>query len=286
MGRKPCCSRDGLRRGAWTQEEDKILSSYIKAHGEGRWRSLPSRAGLKRCGKSCRLRWLNYLRPDIKRGNISQEEDDLIIRLHKLLGNRWSLIAGRLPGRTDNEIKNYWNTHLSKTIIRQGNGQEQQNQNQKYQMEYLKTEKPVPILIETSNVVVRTKARRCTGNVFITPSQEEEPCENAETNKGGSETAQYAEVADHMDSMKAPDQFINADHEIESWWDALMDFNVNVNDCNWMDESPPVHNAAEGGEHDQVVMLESEMDETRNPPVFDLDLNDLSAFLNWEGGEL
>ncbi|KAJ0987612.1 hypothetical protein J5N97_005968 [Dioscorea zingiberensis] len=198
----------------------------------------------------------------------------------------WSLIAGRLPGRTDNEIKNYWNTHLSKTIIRQGNGQEQHNQNQKYQMEYLKTEKPVPILIETSNVVVRTKARRCTGNVFITPSQEEEPCENAETNKGGSETAQYAEVADHMDSMKAPDQFINADHEIESWWDALMDFNVNVNDCNWMDESPPVHNAAEGGEHDQVVMLESEMDETRNPPVFDLDLNDLSAFLNWEGGEL
>ncbi|KAJ0987607.1 hypothetical protein J5N97_005963 [Dioscorea zingiberensis] len=285
MGRKPCCSRDGLRRGAWTQEEDRILSSYIKAHGEGRWRGLPSRAGLKRCGKSCRLRWLNYLRPDIKRGNMSQEEDDLIIRLHKLLGNRWSLIAGRLPGRTDNEIKNYWNTHLSKTIIRQGNGQEQHNQNQKYQMEYLKTEKPVPILIETSNVVVRTKARRCTGNVFITPSQEEEPCENAETNKGGSETAQYAGAADHMDSMKAPDQFINSDHEIESWWDALMDFNVNVNDCNWMDESPPVHNAAEG-EHDQVVMLESEMDETRNPPVFDLDLNDLSAFLNWEGGEL
>ncbi|XP_059651213.1 transcription factor MYB1-like isoform X2 [Cornus florida] len=71
--------------------------------------------GLLRCGKSCRLRWMNYLRPDIKRGNISPEEDDLIVRMHALLGNRWSLIAGRLPGRTDNEIKNYWNTHLSKT---------------------------------------------------------------------------------------------------------------------------------------------------------------------------
>ncbi|RZS02635.1 hypothetical protein BHM03_00032706 [Ensete ventricosum] len=74
-------------------------------------------AGLNRCGKSCRLRWLNYLRPGIKRGNISDEEEDLIIRLHNLLGNRWSLIAGRLPGRTDNEIKNHWNTHLSRRPV-------------------------------------------------------------------------------------------------------------------------------------------------------------------------
>ncbi|GMY29042.1 transcription factor MYB251 [Fagus crenata] len=80
-----------------------------KANGE-----TPKRAGLKRCGKSCRLRWLNYLRPDIKRGNISHDEEELIIRLHNLLGNRWSLIAGRLPGRTDNEVKNYWNTTLRK----------------------------------------------------------------------------------------------------------------------------------------------------------------------------
>ncbi|KAH7519460.1 hypothetical protein FEM48_Zijuj08G0038500 [Ziziphus jujuba var. spinosa] len=63
---------------------------------------------------------MNYLRPDIKRGNITPDEDDLIIRLHSLLGNRWSLIAGRLPGRTDNEIKNYWNTHLSKRLRSQG----------------------------------------------------------------------------------------------------------------------------------------------------------------------
>lgn len=73
-------------------------------------------AGLLRCGKSCRLRWMNYLRPDIKRGNISSDEEDLIIRLHSLLSNRWSLIAKRLPGRTDNEIKNYWNSHLSKRV--------------------------------------------------------------------------------------------------------------------------------------------------------------------------
>ncbi|XVE77301.1 hypothetical protein DITRI_Ditri13aG0051400 [Diplodiscus trichospermus] len=120
MGRAPCCSKVGLHRGPWTPREDTSLVKYIQAHGEGHWRSLPKKAGLLRCGKSCRLRWMNYLRPDIKRGNITPDEDDLIIRLHSLLGNRWSLIAGRLPGRTDNEIKNYWNTHLSKRLLSQG----------------------------------------------------------------------------------------------------------------------------------------------------------------------
>ncbi|RWR81081.1 Transcription factor TT2 [Cinnamomum micranthum f. kanehirae] len=104
-------------RGAWTAEEDRKLAEYVKIHGDKKWRSLPANAGLNRCGKSCRLRWMNYLRPGIKRGNISEDEEDLIIRLHNLIGNRWSLIAGRLPGRTDNEIKNHWNTHLSKKSL-------------------------------------------------------------------------------------------------------------------------------------------------------------------------
>ncbi|KAG4121043.1 hypothetical protein Goshw_026215 [Gossypium schwendimanii] len=120
MGRSPCCEKGHTYKGSWTREEDERLIAYIQAHGEGCWRSLPKAAGLLRCGKSCRLRWINYLRPDVKRGNFTDEEDELIIKLHSLLGNKWSIIAGRLPGRTDNEIKNHWNTHIKRKLVSRG----------------------------------------------------------------------------------------------------------------------------------------------------------------------
>ncbi|KAM5579548.1 transcription factor MYB1-like [Rosa sericea] len=158
MGRSPCCAKEGLNRGAWTAMEDRILTEYITTHGEGKWRNLPKRAGLKRCGKSCRLRWLNYLRPDIKRGNITRDEEELIIRLHKLLGNRWSLIAGRLPGRTDNEIKNYWNTNIGKKV------QDHSSTNSEANITHRKP--PNHQTQQKNTNVVRTKASRCT-KVFI-----------------------------------------------------------------------------------------------------------------------
>ncbi|XP_019442679.1 PREDICTED: myb-related protein Hv1-like isoform X2 [Lupinus angustifolius] len=120
MGRSPCCDKVGLKKGPWTPEEDQKLLAYIEEHGHGCWRALPSKAGLQRCGKSCRLRWTNYLRPDIKRGKFSLQEEQTIIQLHALLGNRWSAIATHLPKRTDNEIKNYWNTHLKKRLTKLG----------------------------------------------------------------------------------------------------------------------------------------------------------------------
>ncbi|CAJ1943875.1 unnamed protein product [Sphenostylis stenocarpa] len=146
------------KKGLWNTEEDTVLINYVKKHGKGKWSRIPKVTGLKRSGKSCRLRWMNYLSPDVKRGDFSEEEEDLVIRLHNLLGNRfflirpilikvnhvsyirhetfyigdyygthnklkkmvhllrWSLIAGRIPGRTDNQVKNFWNTHLSKKL--------------------------------------------------------------------------------------------------------------------------------------------------------------------------
>ncbi|XP_008233293.1 PREDICTED: transcription factor MYB1-like isoform X1 [Prunus mume] len=109
-------SSSGVRKGAWTKEEDDLLRLFIQNHGEGKWNQVSLHSGLKRCRKSCRLRWLNYLKPSIKRGHFAEDEIDLILRLHKLLGNRWSLIAGRLPGRTGNDVKNFWKTRLSRKM--------------------------------------------------------------------------------------------------------------------------------------------------------------------------
>ncbi|KAI3454441.1 hypothetical protein Pfo_011104 [Paulownia fortunei] len=120
MGRNSCCVKQKLRKGLWSPEEDEKLYNYITRFGVGCWSSVPKLAGLQRCGKSCRLRWINYLRPDLKRGMFSQEEEDLIISLHEALGNRWAQIAAQLPGRTDNEIKNFWNSSLKKKLIKQG----------------------------------------------------------------------------------------------------------------------------------------------------------------------
>ncbi|CAN6712309.1 unnamed protein product [Malus baccata var. baccata] len=121
MVRAPCCDEESsLKKGPWTTEEDAKLMDYISRNGHGSWRALPKLAGLNRCGKSCRLRWTNYLRPDIKRGKFSEEEERVIINLHSVLGNKWSKIATHLPGRTDNEIKNYWNTQLRKKLLHMG----------------------------------------------------------------------------------------------------------------------------------------------------------------------
>ncbi|XP_060211545.1 transcription factor RAX2-like [Lycium barbarum] len=118
MGRAPCCDKSKVKRGPWSQDEDNTLKNYLEKNGTGgNWISLPQKAGLRRCGKSCRLRWLNYLRPDIKHGGFTEEEDDIILTLYSQIGSRWSVIAANLQGRTDNDVKNHWNTKLKKKLL-------------------------------------------------------------------------------------------------------------------------------------------------------------------------
>ncbi|XP_019163949.1 PREDICTED: transcription factor GAMYB-like [Ipomoea nil] len=103
-----------LKKGPWTSAEDAILVDYVTKHGEGNWNAVQKHSGLARCGKSCRLRWANHLRPDLKKGSFTPEEEGRIIELHAKMGNKWARMAAELPGRTDNEIKNYWNTRIKR----------------------------------------------------------------------------------------------------------------------------------------------------------------------------
>ncbi|CAN6702609.1 unnamed protein product [Malus baccata var. baccata] len=131
MGWPPCCDKSNVKRGLWTAAEDAKILAYVSKHGVGNWTLVPKKAfmvnfvnclskRLNRCGKRCRLRWTNYLRPDLKHDNFTPQEEEHIIDLHKAIGSRWSLIAKRLPGRTDNDVKNYWNTKLKKKLSKMG----------------------------------------------------------------------------------------------------------------------------------------------------------------------
>ncbi|KAL3525827.1 hypothetical protein ACH5RR_014199 [Cinchona calisaya] len=128
-------SEEGWRKGPWTPEEDELLREYVSLHGEGRWSSVARSAGLKRSGKSCRLRWVNYLRPGLKRSHITPLEEGIIIELHALWGNKWSTIARYLPGRTDNEIKNYWRTHFKKKQPKPSDQKKDKRKFLKYKMQ-------------------------------------------------------------------------------------------------------------------------------------------------------
>ncbi|KAG5616458.1 hypothetical protein H5410_016282 [Solanum commersonii] len=105
-----------IKKGAWSPEEDQNLKDYVMRFGIWNWNLMPKFAGLSRTGKSCRLRWVNYLHPDVKRGPFTMQERETVIKMYQQLGNRWAAIAGKLPGRTDNEVKNFFHTHLKKHL--------------------------------------------------------------------------------------------------------------------------------------------------------------------------
>ncbi|TKY70687.1 Transcription factor RAX3 [Spatholobus suberectus] len=152
MGRAPCCDKANVKKGPWSPEEDAKLKAYIEQHGTGgNWIALPQKIGLKRCGKSCRLRWLNYLRPNIRHGGFSEEEDNIICSLYVSIGSRWSIIAAQLPGRTDNDIKNYWNTRLKKKLLGK------QRKEQEAQARQVNNPQKQDVKRETENLIVASE---------------------------------------------------------------------------------------------------------------------------------
>ncbi|KAL5143527.1 Phosphate transporter PHO1 9 [Glycine soja] len=253
----------GVRKGAWSQIEDNLLRDCVNLHGEGKWHLVPKRAGLNRCRKSCRLRWLNYLKPNIKRGDFSEDEVDLMIRLHKLLGNRWSLIAGRLPGRTSNDVKNYWNTYMRRKVHshKKDNNIEKQADEAKPIVKHHEVIKPVPRtlsktspwlqgkFVNSSKVGVSEEEGATSisgsGNLWETLSDDKEDSEEGNNNKcffGGEDGAldlwgeelnsiacdfltQEAQVSHKKKKkkMKFGKEFVS--QMVPEWEEAYMDYN-------------------------------------------------------------
>uniref|UniRef100_A0A0E0R0Z9 Uncharacterized protein n=1 Tax=Oryza rufipogon TaxID=4529 RepID=A0A0E0R0Z9_ORYRU len=104
-----------MKKGKWSKEEDDLIKNHMEKYGIGRsWQALSDALGLQRCGRSCRSRWLNYLRPGLKHGDFSPAEERIICKMYSKKGSSWSAIAAQLPGRTDLAVKNYWNSTLKK----------------------------------------------------------------------------------------------------------------------------------------------------------------------------
>ncbi|XP_010522346.1 PREDICTED: transcription factor GAMYB-like isoform X2 [Tarenaya hassleriana] len=180
----------GLKKGPWTAAEDALLTEYVRKHGEGNWNAVTKKTALVRCGKSCRLRWANHLRPDLKKGSFSPHEEAVILLLHSKLGNKWARMASQLPGRTDNEIKNYWNTRMKRrqraglpiypqSEDTQGDSSSSQFENRNNRNMIMPTPSNSPSSSSSSSSSSRPRKRHCLDPNFSAPSLDPIPSDHS-----------------------------------------------------------------------------------------------------------
>ncbi|XP_054799662.1 transcription factor MYB113-like isoform X2 [Prosopis cineraria] len=163
--------------------------------------------------KSCRMRWLNYLKPNINRGSFTDDEVDMIQRFHKLLGNRWSLIAGRLPGRTANDVKNFWHTNMRKRKNKEESHGTKAKEDQTEEVKQHVVIKPQPHTFSKNSPWLR----RNNNNIKIVSASEGGDTDiiNAETGTSSS--------GDMKESVAEPCavHFTQRD-KLEAWWASLL----------------------------------------------------------------
>ncbi|XP_009790938.1 transcription factor MYB15-like [Nicotiana tabacum] len=151
-------SMEEVKKGAWSPEEDQKLKSYIMRYGIWNWSRMPKFAGLSRTGKSCRLRWINYLNPDVKKGPFTMEERETVIKMYQELGSRWSAIAAKLPGRTDNDVKNFFYTHLKKHMGMQKDALLKSNVRRKRVEKTKKAQERPVLFVAINNLTIGTSS--------------------------------------------------------------------------------------------------------------------------------
>ncbi|KAL1540083.1 transcription factor DUO1-like [Salvia divinorum] len=169
-----------MKKGPWKFEEDQVLISHVKKYGPRDWSSIRSKGLLRRTGKSCRLRWVNKLRPHLKTGlKFSPEEERTVIDLQAQFGNKWAKIATHLAGRTDNDVKNFWSSRQKRLARILPSSTASSSTSQIPTFDFLPSVK-APELSQSREEEFGAKSQfgevACTSPISVVPVEQQQPC--------------------------------------------------------------------------------------------------------------